>query len=151
MKQNKDYCTWLSAFAAGDLSQPDQLQFQEHLGECPDCSQACNKMSMALDQYRQSSRADLPTDGLQRLQKALPRSDKAPKRRVLPWRYATAAILALIFFASGFWTGRNSADQPLQTALHLPLEIDHEREFPNLIRPSFTVALAESIPRVFSH
>ncbi len=151
MKQNKDYCAWLPYFLAGDLNEQDQLQFQKHLDECLDCTQAYDHMSMALDQYRQSSRAVLPKDGLQRLQRALPRPEQAPGRRIFPLRYATAAILALVFFASGFWTGRNSADQPLQAALHLPLEIDHEREFPDLILPSFTVALAESIPRVFSH
>lgn len=148
---NKVDCTWLPAFAAGDLNQQERVQFQKHLTQCPRCNQAWEDMSSALSQYRQNGEAPLPQDGLERLQETTHQSSTQPKRTISSWRYASAAILALAFFASGFWMGRGSANQPLPTALHLPLNLSPGDLSPELIPPPFTVALAESIPRVFSH
>lgn len=107
------------------------------------------KMASALNQYRQGCQADLPAGGLDRLQKSVSLSQK-PRWQPHYLRYASAAMLALVFFASGFWSGRNSTDQPLPMALHLPRQITPGESIPALARPSFTVALAESIPGVFS-
>lgn len=147
---NKIDCTWLPAYAAGDLSDQDHKNFKQHLTQCSECEQASNRIALGLDQYRQSGHPDLPSGGLARLQSSLDNSAPEQKPGRLLMRYATAAMIALIFFASGFWSGRNTADQPVPTALHLHRALNKSKQIPDLDHLAFTVALAESIPRVFS-
>ncbi len=148
---NKDYCGWLPAFAADDLDPQQQVLFRQHLTQCQDCNLAWENMSLALGSYRQKKTSPLPEAGWQPLQGSKTRPTQRRQRTRFTWQYASAAILALAFFTSGFWMGRTSADQPLPTALHFPLNISPTDDLPEFIRPPFTVALAESIPQVFSH
>jgi len=109
-----------------------------------------DRIEQALDRYRKAPHPSLPANGLSRLQDSLSgeHSARTPDRKLL--RYATAASLALVFFASGFFSGRNTADQSLPTALHFPRSFYPESRLPEIVPPAFAVALAESIPGVFS-
>ncbi len=109
-----------------------------------------DRIDQALDSYRKAPHPSLPDDGLSRLQDSLSggNSARTPNQKLL--RYATAASLALVFFASGFFSGRKTADQSLPTALHFPRSFYPESRLPEIVPPAFTVALTESIPGVFS-
>jgi anti-sigma factor RsiW len=146
MTENQDLCTWLPAFAADDLNQADRAKFEDHLAECSQCRQEWEELSPALVEIRRTGASALPANGLERLKRAQSRSAVSTKKRRPTFRYAAAAAVALLFFGSGFWSGRNSADQPLTAVLRLPFESHQIGNLPDLSRPSFTVALAESIP-----
>ncbi len=149
MTKHKNICTWLPAFAAEDLDQQRQNEFKEHLSVCSECRMAWAGMSQTLGKYKTGSRSKLPTNGLSRLQATMTNRSKKNLRRNQTFRYSTAAVLALILFSSGFWMGRNSADHPLTTVLHLPVDVNPPKDLPILPQLSFTVALAESIPTIF--
>ena len=150
MNEHQNICNGFAAYYAGDLDPHQTREFANHLGDCSKCTEDGANLSHQLHLYKNGCQPTLPSGGLDFLQSAVAAKNNKPQQKIMVIRFATAAVLALVFFSSGFWAGRTSSELPLPAALHFPENKISRKKFPQPPIPAFTVAKAESIPEIFS-